>query len=97
MQFNNLKVCVICPVSEGVSNSSGRPWKRQDVVLGWDEKLESGFTRTQNIKVTMFGETVDQFAAMRPVANETVISCELVFRTDTTKNGFVVNDVRMYL
>lgn len=58
------KICVMNPVMEGISKASGAAWKRQDLVLGWQEPYgNEGRTREQLLLVTLHGDHVDRLAA----------------------------------
>ena len=95
MQIKALVRVINAPES-GVSKTSGNPWVRQDIIIGWDELREDGRTRQQLLKVTLHGESVERFAALRPVAGVTVIEGELVFST-SPYGGKVYNDVTLFL
>ena len=87
---------VINPVVTGTSQSTGNPYQKQDIVLGWEEQREDGRLRQQLLKVTLHGQSVDRLAQMRPTAGVTVVEGDLVFGT-STYNGKVYNDVTLFI
>lgn len=87
---------VINEVKTGVSKSSGNPWKRQEIVLGWDEPYgEDGRTRQQLLLVSMVGKTVDKFEELECKVGD-VITGDLDFETRVANNK-VYNDIALYL
>ena len=87
---------VINEVKTGVSKSSGNPWKRQEIVLGWEEPYgEDGRTRQQLLLVSMVGKTVDKFEELECKVGD-VITGDLDFETRVANNK-VYNDIALYL
>ena len=87
---------VINEVKMGISRASGNPWKRQDIVLGWDEPYgEDGRTRQQLLLVSLSGKNVDKFEELECKRGD-VISGNLDFETRVV-NDRVYNDIAMVL
>ena len=86
---------VINDVKSGVSATSGNEWKRQDIVLGWDEEAENGNVRHQLLMVTLHGESVTRFGTMNLKVGDEV-SGRVDFST-RAYGGRVYNDIAMYV
>lgn len=103
------KIKVINAPVEGVSQSNGKVWKRQDVILGWDEQYaietnpaqhgnsmgDEMRTREQLLLVTLHGQQVATFAERGYKVGD-VIAGDLDFGT-RAYGGRVFNDIRMYV
>lgn len=103
------KIKVINAPVEGVSQSNGKSWKRQDVILGWDEAYAietdpdqqgnaSGRemrTREQLLLVTLHGHQVELFAERAYQVGAT-LKGELDFGT-RAYGGRVYNDIRLHI
>ena len=108
MKIQAIIKVVNAPV-EGVSQSNGKVWKRQDVILGWDEQyaVESPAaqhgnsmgdemrTREQLLLVTLHGQQVDTFAERGYKVGD-VMAGDLDFGT-RAYGGRVFNDIRMHI
>ena len=87
---------VINEIKMGISRSSGNPWKRQDIVLGWAEPYgEDGRTRQQLLLVSLSGKNVDKFEELECKTGD-VITGELDFETRVV-NDRVYNDIALRL
>ena len=86
---------VINPVRTGVSQSTGRAWKSQDVVVAWTEKLVDGRDYENIQLVSMRGDQVDRFAAIGAQVGR-VLDVDLAFST-RTYNGKVYNENVMFI
>ena len=87
---------VINPVREGISKTSGKEWKSQDVVIGWVRPTATGYEREQLMAVTLHGESIDRLKALNPVPGQTVVECDLDFQT-RMYGGRVYNEITMYV
>lgn len=56
------RVHQVLPLSQGVSGSSGKQWKKQVVVVAWEE---GNPTRTNYLALTNFSDA-DEFAKLKP-------------------------------
>lgn len=87
---------VINEIKTGVSRSSGNPWKRQEIVLGWEEPYgNDGRTRQQLLLVAMVGKSVDKFEELECKVGDTITG-ELDFETRVA-NDRVFNDIALFL
>lgn len=87
---------VINNAESGISQTSGNPWKRQSIVLGWQEPYgNDGRTREQLIMVKLTGKSVDAFAE-KGYKQGDIISGVLDFDTRSYA-GKVYNDIALYL
>ena len=87
---------VINEVKTGVSRSSGNPWKRQEIVLGWEEPYgNDGRTRQQLLLVAMVGKSVDKFEELECKVGDTITG-SLDFETRVA-NDRVFNDIALFL
>lgn len=56
---------VINPAVSGVSKTSGNAWKRQEIVIGWEEAYcNDGRKREQLLSVRLTGQSVEKFEAL---------------------------------
>lgn len=95
MQIQAL-IKVINPAQTGVSKTSGNAWKRQQIVIGWDEPYGTdGRSREQLLSVSLVGKSVDQFESLECKVGDTIIG-ELDFGTRSYQ-GKVYNDIALYL
>lgn len=53
MNIKQALIKVINPVRSGVSISTGREWRSQDLVISWPRQLQDGSTREQLLSVTL--------------------------------------------
>jgi len=90
------QVKVINEAREGISQSTGNPWKAQDIVIGWQEPRSDGSLREQRLAVTLHGQSVDRFRNQKPIAGATLVEGDLSFTTETY-NGKVYNRVALFL
>lgn len=86
---------VINNVRTGVSKTTGREYKNQDVVVAWTERGADGYDRENLQQVTLHGENVDRFAALRPQPGM-VIEADIAFNTRSF-GGKVYNDNSLYI
>ena len=86
-------VKVINPALAGVSKSSGNPYKIQEVVLEWQEADANGILHPQRVVATLFNQSVDNFAALNPVAGQTIVDADLQFSTRPSSTNRVYNDI----
>jgi len=86
---------VINEVRQGVSISTGREWKSQDVILAWYEKLADGRDYENIQLVTLHGDQVDRFGQLSPQIGQ-LMTVDLAFST-RQYNGKVYNDNAMYV
>lgn len=95
MVLNGIKIKVINPVQSGVSRI-GNPWRRQEVVLEWNEscisKNGSEFVRTCNILATLLGNRIDEFAQVNPKVGDTI---EADFDFNISSGKFMNNEIYM--
>ena len=91
----SVTIRVINNVRTGVSKTTGREYKNQDVVVAWTERGADGYDRENLQQVTLHGENVDKFAALRPQPGMTIMA-DIAFGT-RQYNGRVFNDNSMYL
>ncbi len=94
---------------EGVSQTNGKTWKRQDVIIGWNEEyaIEANpaqhgnsvgnemRTREQLLLVTLHGQQVQTFAERAYKVGD-VIAGDLDFGTRAS-GGRVFNDIRIFI
>lgn len=86
---------VVNPVRTGVSPSSGREWKSQDIVVAWTEQLADGRDYENIQQVSLRGEQVDRFAATGVQVGQ-MLDVDLAFST-RIYNGKVYNDNAMFV
>lgn len=92
----NATIKVINNAESGISQTSGNPWKRQSLVLGWQEPYGTdGRTREQLLLVKLSGRSVDAFAEKGYKQGDT-LSGVLDFDT-RSYGGKVYNDIALYL
>ncbi len=66
------RIVQILPLQSGVSQSSGREWKKQEYIL------ETGEQYPRKVCFQLFGDRVDQFPMS--VGDEVVVSCDIESR-----------------
>ena len=105
----NARIKVINALAEGVSKANGKPWKSQEIILGWDEQYaveppaaqhgnsvgDDTRTREQLLVVKLRGQGLDIFAERGyRVGDE--ISGRVDFDTRMS-NGHVYNDIHFFI
>ena len=91
----NVTIRVINDVRTGISKTTGREYKNRDILVAWTERGRDGFDHENLQQVTLHGENVDRFAALRPQPGM-VIEADIAFNTRSF-GGKVYNDNSMYL
>ena len=91
----NVTIRVINDVRTGISKTTGREYKNQDILVAWTERGRDGFDHENLQLVTLHGENVDKFAALNPQPGN-VIMAEIAFGTRSF-NGKVYNDNSMFV
>jgi len=91
----SVTLLVINSVREGISASSGRAWKSQDIVVTWPEALSDGRVVNNYQLCTLRGEEVDRFAQLNPQHGMT-LEVDIAFNT-RQYNGRVYNENTIYL
>ena len=91
----SVTIRVINDVRTGVSKTSGREYKNQDILVAWTERRRDGFDHENLQVVTLHGENVDKFAAMNAKPGMTIMA-EIAFSTRSF-NGKVYNDNSLFL
>ncbi len=80
----------------GVSKTSGNAYKRQEVVLGWEEEYgNEGRKREMLLCVKLSGSGVEKFA-QQEIKPGDVITGQLDFDTNFY-NGKVYNNIALYI
>ena len=78
----------------GISKSSGNPWQRQEIILGWTEPGREN-AHEQLLAVTLYGKGVDRLEALE-LGVGSIVTGELSFNT-RTNNGYVSNEITLFL
>ena len=91
----NATIKVVGEKRTGISKSSGNPWQRQDIILGWVEPGAGNVQHEQLLLVTLYGKGVSRFEELE-LGVGSAISGDLSFNT-RNNNGFVNNDITLYL
>lgn len=78
----------------GISKSSGNPWQRQEIILGWTDPGKEG-SHEHLLVATLYGKGVDRFEALELGVGSTITG-ELSFNT-RTNNGYVSNEITLFL
>ena len=91
----SVTIRVINDVRTGVSKTTGREYKNQDILVAWTERGRDGFDHENLQLVTLHGQYVDKFAALNPKPGD-VIMAEISFGTRSF-NGKVYNDNTLYV
>lgn len=95
MQIKATIKVINAPV-EGVSKTSGNAWKRQEIVIGWDEPYGSeGRSREQLISVKLAGRSVERFEELGFKPGDQITG-NLDFGTRSYNNK-VYNDIALYI
>ena len=83
---------VIGEIKTGTSQASGNEWKRQDVVLGWEEPYGTeGRMREQLLQVSLTGKNVEKLAQLECKPGDKLTG-NVDFST-RAKDGRVYNDI----
>ena len=87
---------VIGEIKSGISLASGNEWKRQDVVLGWNEPYgNEGRMREQLLVVSLSGRNLAKFEELECKVGDTLTG-NLDFDTRMNNNR-VYNDISFNL
>lgn len=52
------KINILTPTESGISQASGNPWKRKEVVVEYSEKNEAGEDRTHTIAFSTLNDSI---------------------------------------
>lgn len=87
---------VVNDKQSGISRTSGNEWKRQQIILGWEEQAESvSYRREQLLMVTLYGKGVDRFEELELGVGDTITG-NIEFGTRNV-SGHIYNDVTLFL
>ena len=87
---------VVNDKQSGISRTSGNEWKRQQIILGWEDGFGTeGKTREQLLMVTLYGRGVDRFEELEMKVGDTITG-DVEFGTRNV-NGHIFNDVTLFL
>ena len=87
---------VINDKQSGISRTSGNEWKRQQIILGWEERSDSvSFKREQLLMVTLYGRGVERFEALEMKVGDTITG-DVEFATKVCGDR-VYNEVTMFI
>lgn len=87
---------VVNDKQSGISRTSGNEWKRQQIILGWEDGFGTeGKTREQLLMVTLYGRGVERFEEMEMKVGDTITG-DIDFGTRNVK-GRVYNEVTLFI
>ena len=87
---------VVNDKQSGISRTSGNEWKRQQIILGWEDGFGTeGKTREQLLMVTLYGRGVERFEELEMKVGDTITG-DIDFGTRNV-NGRVYNEVTLFI
>ena len=87
---------VVNDKQSGISRTSGNEWKRQQIILGWEDGFDTeGKTREQLLMVTLYGRGVERFEELEMKVGDTITG-DIDFGTRNV-NGRVYNEVTLFI
>lgn len=87
---------VVNDKQSGISRTSGNEWKRQQIILGWEDGFGTeGKTREQLLMVTLYGRGVERFEELEMKVGDTITG-DIDFGTRNVK-GRVYNEVTLFI
>lgn len=87
---------VVNDKQSGISRTSGNEWKRQQIILGWEDGFGTeGKAREQLLMVTLYGRGVERFEEMEMKVGDTITG-DIDFGTRNV-NGRVYNEVTLFI
>ena len=87
---------VVNDKQSGISRTSGNEWKRQQIILGWEDGFGTeGKTREQLLMVTLYGRGVDRFEELELGVGSTITG-DVEFDTRSVGDR-VYNEVTLFL
>lgn len=87
---------VVNDKQSGISRTSGNEWKRQQIILGWQDGFGTeGKAHEQLLLVTLYGRGVERFEELEMKVGDTITG-NLDFATRNV-NGHIFNDVTLFL
>ncbi len=93
----NATIKVINPAVEGTSKSTGKSWRRQDIIIGWNDPQQADGTpgREQLLQVKLVDLTVDRFEELECKVGDHIMG-ELAFYTRSYE-GRIYNDILFHM
>ena len=80
----------------GISRTSGNEWKRQQIILGWEESADSvSKKREQLLMVTLYGRGVERFEELELGVGSTITG-DVEFDTRSVGDR-VYNEVTLFI
>ncbi len=87
---------VVNDKQSGISRTSGNEWKRQQIILGWEENADSvSSNREQLLMVTLYGKGVERFEELEMKVGDTITG-NVEFSTRVNGDR-VYNDITLFL
>lgn len=93
----NATIKVINPADGGTSKTTGNTWRRQEIVLGWNDPVQADGTpgREQHLMVKLVDLSVARFEELECKVGDRITG-ELVFFTRSYQ-GRIYNDILFHI